>query len=275
MDDLSNIVNRQRISLRQLLIILIISYVSFSLYYTYNYAVVDDVQVYHWSRCLSNLMGYINSLYIPIKLRPYLYNAFSSFYNVDTNDFLGKFEDYETMVDFFTRPVKPRYIPNDPNCLVSPADSKILSVSEVTGDSVFLVKGKTYSFSELVTGKNQKFIGSDFLSKMKTKKENKIFSAIFYLSPGDYHRYHSPADLILKQRIHIAGLLYPVKPSFVQNNDRVYEGNERVSVFSRYSQGNMILVFVGATNVGSMTLDTDPELQTDKFKFEKKIDSKS
>ena len=138
-----------------------------------------------------------------------------------------------------------------------PADSKILSVSEVTSNSVFLVKGKTYSFLELVTGKTQKIDNNNFFSKMKKNKENKIYSAIFYLSPGDYHRYHSPADLILKQRIHIAGLLYPVKPSFVKKNDRVYEGNERVSVFSTWNQGNMILVFVGATNVGSMTLDSD------------------
>lgn len=97
---------------------------------------------------------------------------------------------------------------------------------------------------------------------------------MFYLCPGDYHRYHSPADITVKQRIHIAGHLYPVKPSFVESNERVYESNERVSVFGKWKEGLMNLVFVGATNVGSMTLDIDPSLVTNVMGMDKKINVK-
>merc|ERR1712070_436350 len=104
-------------------------------------------------------------------MRSTFYGAFSSFWGVDTEDFLGKFEDYESIQEFFTRPVKPRTWDLSERKLVSPADSKILSVAEVKEDSVFLVKGRTYSFSELVTGIQQQSAKSpDFLEKLKNNK---------------------------------------------------------------------------------------------------------
>ena len=106
--------------------------------------------------------------------------------------------------------------------LVAPADSKVLSIAEVKDDSVFLVKNRTYGFSELITGKRQISTNEELVNRMKTNKDNKLYSVVFYLSPGDYHRYHSPADLVIKQRIHIAGYLVPVKTSYVENNDVIF-----------------------------------------------------
>lgn len=141
-------------------------------------------------------------------------------------------------------------------------------------DSVVIVKGVSYSLTELVTGVTNTNTSPDFINRLKKNKNNKLYSIVFYLCPGDYHRYHSPADLEVKQRIHIAGYLYPVKPSYVLNNEKVYETNERISVFSKWSQGLMNLVFVGATNVGSMTLDIDETVKTNQFDVDKKIDVK-
>jgi len=235
---------------------------------------VEDVKLYHWTRVLSSLTGWISSTRVPVMLRSPFYGGFSSFYGVDTTDFIGNYEDYESLTDFFTRPVKARTITSDPKRLVSPADSKVLSITEVTDDSVFLVKGRTYGFTELVTGVTNPSTTKGFIDRIKHNKDNKMFSVVFYLCPGDYHRYHSPADINVKQRIHIAGNLYPVKPSFVENNDKVYESNERISIFSSWAQGNMNIVFVGATNVGSMTLDIDPELKTNETTIDSKINLK-
>lgn len=159
---------------------------------------------------------------MPTFLRSPIYGAFSSFYEVDTEDFIGEFADYATMTDFFTRPVRPRTIDGDLRKLVSPADSKVLSITEVTDDSVFLVKGRTYGFTELVTGVTNPITTKGFTDRIKHNKDNKMYSVVFYLCPGDYHRYHSPADINVKQRIHIAGNLYPVKPSYVENNDVIF-----------------------------------------------------
>jgi len=212
---------------------------------------------------------------IPVYLRSPIYGGLLSFYGGKPDDFVGKYEDYESVQAFFTRPTKPRKIEgNSTSSLVSPADSRVLSVAEVKEDSVFLVKGKTYSFTELLFGKKQNVSPTELLNKMKKNPENKIYSAIFYLCPGDYHRYHSPADFIVKRRIHIAGYLYPVAIKYVENVDNVYTDNERVVLFGKWHHGIMNVVFVGATNVGSMTLDIDPELATNENFIHKKINSK-
>ena len=43
------------------------------------------------------------------------------------------------------------------------------------------------------------------------------------------------------------------------HSQKLYETNERISLFCEWGKGLfMSLVFVGATNVGSMTLNFDP-----------------
>jgi len=270
---LSRFINPRYYTVRQLLMLSVISYVGFSVYYTSQYE-MDGVQMYHYTRTVSRINGYIATMYMPQFMRPYVYGLYSSVYGVDVTDFIGKFEDYERPVDFFTRRVKPRKIEKSDNVMLAPADSKILSISEVTNDSVFLVKGVNYSFTELVTGIENQTPSKDFLDKLKKDKKNKLYSVIYYLSPGDYHRYHSPAEINIKQRIHIAGLLWPVKPAFIEKNARVYETNERISIFSKWAHGLMNIVFVGATNVGSMTLDIEPELETNSLNTVSKVNVK-
>lgn len=51
---------------------------------------------------------------------------------------------------------------------------------------------------------------------MKKKNDTKLLQIIFYLAPGDYHKYHSPIDFVARKRLHIPGYLYPVKISFLE-----------------------------------------------------------
>lgn len=37
------------------------------------------------------------------------------------------------------------------------------------------------------------------------KKGNKMFFAVVYLAPGDYHRFHSPTSWVVERRRHFAG----------------------------------------------------------------------
>lgn len=85
---------------------------------------------------------------------------------------------------------------------------------------------------------------------------------IFYLAPGDYHRYHSPIDFEAKKRLLIEGYLKPVKVSYIQKKPKVYENNERVCVFGEGKNGFLSLVYVGALNVGSINLSFDESLKT-------------
>ena len=49
-------------------------------------------------------------------------------------------------------------------------------------------------------------------------EKNLTFYCVLYLSPGDYHRFHSPGTLTLKERWHIVGYLNPVKPSYLNTH---------------------------------------------------------
>lgn len=66
-------------------------------------------------------------------------------------------DSFETFSAFFTRRVKPREILNDPTKLLSPADSKILKISEIDLDKCSIIKGASYSLGELMTGEHKKF----------------------------------------------------------------------------------------------------------------------
>lgn len=142
---------------------------------------------------------------------------------------------------------------------MSPADSKILSISEITQDEVLIIKGKKYKLGYLLTGIKEYEIKDEILKTMKKKSSNnKIFQIIFYLNPGDYHRFHSPTTFFLKRRLHLVGYLFPVRESYLESHDAVFETNERVSVFGESAlHGFFALVFVGALNVGTISLNFD------------------
>lgn len=106
---------------------------------------------------------------------------------------LKPFDEYESFNDFFTRKIKPRQINPQENIILSPSDSKILQIAEVKGNENILVKGIKYNLGEFLTGKNNIILESEIFNTFKLKNPNsKIYQAIFYLNPGDYHRYHSP-----------------------------------------------------------------------------------
>lgn len=100
------------------------------------------------------------------------------------------------------------------------------------------------------------------ISNKVKRRGNSLKFVLFYLSPGDYHRYHSAATWTTDFRRHIAGKLMPVKPSYVANHPNVFKENERVSLCGQWANGFFSTTFIGATNVGSIVLNFDQELQT-------------
>ena len=85
---------------------------------------------------------------------------------------------------------------------------------------------------------------------------------VLYLSPKDYHRFHSPANFTASFRRHIAGYLEPVDPRHVAGHRDVFKSNERVSILGEWVHGFLAVSFVGATNVGSIKLHFDDSLKT-------------
>ena len=81
-------------------------------------------------------------------------------------------------------------------------------------------------------GKNHK--GVEGLLKSVEDRGNMLHYMVIYLSPGDYHRFHSPAIHSASFRRHIVGYLSPVKPSYVKNHKDVFKHNERVNIFGNW-----------------------------------------
>ncbi|KAM3130558.1 hypothetical protein pb186bvf_017367 [Paramecium bursaria] len=224
------------------------------------------------TRQVSKLTGIIASLTIPKFLRKPLFSIFCEIYGVRRQDMIQPLEYYQSFNAFFTRKIKTRKIEQG---IISPCDSKILSITKVLNNECLLVKKVNYNIGQFLTGQK----GYDMeLSKRRHHKDTQIYSCILYLAPGDYHRYHSPVDFIAKSRLHIPGKLAPVKESNLKSG--LYEGNERVVLEGEWEQGFMYITFVGATNVGSMTVNFDEDLQTNQemnisFKDYSSIHSKS
>jgi len=86
------------------------------------------------------------------------------------------------------------------------------------------IKGHTYRLDEFLFGvkspekvdpKNKTPSVVDALIDGAKQRGNQIMYLIIYLAPGDYHRYHSPANFIANYRRHIAGYLEPVRPDYL------------------------------------------------------------
>lgn len=191
---------------------------------------------------------------------------------------MSSLADFSCFNEFFVRKLKPGLRPieneNDKQKLTSPCDGRVLCFGDITESSskpgsfvMECIKGYTYPLEEFLFGVTSRDRSADLTAKIvedaKTRG-NKIVQCVIYLAPGDYHRYHSPAIFTATFRRHIVGWLEPVKPSYVMKNKHVLKDNERVNVLGDWAYGFFAMSFVGATNVGSILLNWDTELNTNK-----------
>ncbi|KAE8241697.1 hypothetical protein A4X13_0g7300 [Tilletia indica] len=96
----------------------------------------------------------------------------------------------------------------------------------------------------------------------EVKEGNKLFFAVIYLAPGDYHRFHSPTNWVVERRRHFRGELYSVSPYMASRLSNLFVLNERVALLGRWRHGFFGMVPVGATNVGSIKINFDRALRT-------------
>lgn len=89
-----------------------------------------------------------------------------------------------------------------------------------------------------------------------------LYYCVIYLAPGDYHRFHSPVSWVVEKRRHFAGELYSVSPYLQRTLPGLFTLNERVVLLGRWKHGFFSFTPVGATNVGSIIVNFDKELQT-------------
>lgn len=104
----------------------------------------------------------------------------------------------------------------------------------------------------------------------KHSHNNELFYCVIYLAPGDYHRFHSPTEWLIEKRRHFYGELFSVSPTMVSMLQNLFVLNERVALLGKWRHGFFSMTPVGATNVGSIVLDFDPNLKTNLKEDDKK-----
>ncbi len=194
-------------------------------------------------RGLSQTMGFLARLYVPILLWPVLL-VYSWIYGVKFKEMDRPLWRYIRFVDFFTRRLKPglRPQPDDPKAISSPADGKVHHAGTIERATLLQVKGFRYDVADL--------LGSDD----DAKPFRRGTYSVIYLAPGDYHRYHWPFDVTVKRVRHIPGDLWPVNERALATVPRLFARNERLVVLGETNGKAFAFVPVGALNVGSMRL---------------------
>ena len=217
----------------------------------YNSIPLDD---------LSRFVGNLSRKELPKWTRPILFSLYSKLFDVNIEEALIEdLAEYKTFNEFFRRRLKPGRRPIDQNAkLVSPCDGKVLHCGPITDEGqVEQVKGMTYSIED--------FLGFNPKEKLAKDNTTRLVQITMYLAPGDYHCFHTPTDWKIDERRHFKGKLLSVRPSVATWMPKLFSQNERVVYTGTYNLPNssfFSFVAVGATNVGSIKIEMDPELNT-------------
>jgi phosphatidylserine decarboxylase len=197
---------------------------------------------------LSYLVGQLVHARLPLGLHTLIRNWFIEFYRIDTSEAEHPIGAYPTMGAFFVRRLKPGARPIAPDPIVSPVDGTLTQGGRFDPASPRLnqIKGIDYSLRDLVGP------GWD-LADYATG----AFMTI-YLAPYNYHRIHAPISGRVTRCGYLPGALWPVNTWSVSHIPGLFVVNERIIVELDGEAGKALVVMVGATNVGRITLDFHP-----------------
>lgn len=219
-------------------------------------------------RIMSRSFGWIAERQLPEYFRPTVYGLYSTAFGVNIDEAeIPDFKHYRSLSEFFTRTLRNDVRIISPDVIVSPCDGRVLHLGPVTSDThLEQVKGVTYSLESFL-GPSTKSDGAEsFVESLKHKKEGtSLYHCIIYLAPGDYHRFHSPANWKPELRRHFHGELLSVSPKVAKWVPGLFALNERAAYLGSWEHGFFSFTAVGATNVGSVQVYRDEELRTNKW----------
>ena len=203
---------------------------------------------------ISRLAGRIASMRLPASLQRAEIRLFVRLAGVDLAEARDPIGVYDSLQEFFKRPLRDgaRPINGDSQSVVSPCDGAWGAAGRIQGGTLVQVKGRTYSVADLLGDRSlvERYEGGSF--------------ATFYLSPRDYHRFHTPLAGRIVRVDYYPGALWPVNAIGLHGIDRLFARNERICAHLRVEQEGVAvpaspiaLVAVGATMVGSVRLSFD------------------
>ena len=193
---------------------------------------------------LSRAAGRLLHVRLPRPIARRVVRWFADAYQIDVAAASKELHEYPSIGDFFIRDLREGLRPIESD-LVSPVDGKLRNFGAIENGRIEQVKGKSYTI--------ERFLGDPELAK---RYENGTFFNL-YLSPQDYHHIHSPVGGKIVRSVHIPGRLWPVNDWSLANVDELFSINERVVTCIESNHGLVVVVMIGATNVGKISVAYD------------------
>ena len=201
---------------------------------------------------LSRLTGWLVNRRWPLGLHFRIRDGFIRYFRVDISDAEKSPSEYPTLGDFFIRRLKEGSRPISSSALVSPVDGMLTTrghLADENNPKLTQIKGVQYSLGSLL---GEGWDPSGF---------RQGYFMTLYLAPWNYHRIHSPVEGKVLRARHIPGFLWPVNKPAVAKVPGLFVRNDRIIVEMECGGGRILVVMVGATNVGRITLDITSELR--------------
>jgi phosphatidylserine decarboxylase len=172
-------------------------------------------------------------------------------------------DDFRTFNDFFIRELKDgaRPVDPDPRAIVSPADGTLSQAGTLRGNRILQAKGIDYTLEDLLAADLDTagaFAGGAF--------------ATIYLAPYNYHRVHAPVDGELVAAHYVPGDLFSVNSSTAAHVRGLFSRNERLNLHFSTAFGPIVVILVGALNVGSISTPWGGEIRPRKSGVVEAID---
>ena len=207
----------------------------------------------HYSSIISGGFGKFASKRFPRPIQQLINHGYVKLMGLDMSEFENP-SRYLTLNKLFTRAfTNPKEITSDESTMISPVDALVTDYGEIVEGKAYQIKGMEYDLAEL--------FGSYHQDAAKAVDGGEFVN--LYLSPKDYHRYHTPDKLKIKSLTHIPGKLYPVNFPLLRNKQNLFIENERVIIDCEDMKGNtFVMVLVGALNVGKMIVTFEENINT-------------
>ncbi len=203
---------------------------------------------------LSHYIGNVAYNQWPKPIADISVKMFARLVGIDVSEAEKPIEEYSTIGALFSRKLKPGARPIE-GAVVHPCDSRITQSGKIVEGVLIQAKGIKYTLEEFLPQ-----------TPWANTLEKGTFTT-YYLSPKDYHRVHSPKAGKIAWVKYFPGELWPVNFWSLRNVPGVLAINERVAIGIDTAEGQIILVMVGATNVGSMSFAFDSSIKTNQYPF--------
>lgn len=178
------------------------------------------------------------------KIRPFIDS-----FGLDVSEFAQAPAEFRSFNEFFFRRLRDGARPVDPGptTAVFPADGRHLGFPNLSASDAFFVKG-------------QRFQLDAFLGDPARMRRYAGGAAVFSrLCPVDYHRFHFPVGGIPGETQRIHGWLWSVSPIALRRNlSRLWENRRWLTEIDSPDFGRVLMVEIGATNVGSTVYTFKP-----------------